>query len=155
MSPRGGCLYIFPPKKQICIYIYIYIFLVMHDAKIKAIKAPSSFGILSQKKKKVPLAFSTADLQLTDTGQLPITSRHYGYKSTETCNSTASSRWRRQRFLCNSHSLLILHLHLCHGTYVLYIKLYQLITQCINIPPPPLCSSSSSSLLSSHSFSLI
>ena len=34
----------------------------MHDAKIKAIKAPRSFGILQRisQKKKIPLAFSTA-----------------------------------------------------------------------------------------------
>ena len=135
---------------------YIYIFIPSYTRREnKSYKSTKFLWHSFSKKKKVPLAFSTADLKLTDTGQLPITSRQYGYKSTETCNSTASSRWRQQRFLCNSHSLLILHLHLCHGTYVLYIKLYQLLTQCINIPPPLLCSSSSSSLLSSHSFSLI
>ena len=71
------------------------------------------------------LGYSPRPADLTDSGQLPITSRHYGFKSTETCNSTASSkRWQqqRQRFLCNSLSLLILNRHLCHGTY--YISNY-------------------------------
>ena len=76
------------------------------------------------------LGYSPRPADLTDTGQLPITSRHYGFKSNETSNSTASSRRRRrrrrqqqpQRLLCNSHSLLILHRHICHGTY--YISNY-------------------------------
>ena len=44
---------------------------------------------------------------------------HYGYASTETRNSTTSSRrrrWRRRwRFLCDSHSLPILRRNLRHG----------------------------------------
>ena len=43
-----------------------------------------------------------------------VTDRHYGYTSTETRNSTASSR-RRWRFLCDSHSLPILHRNHRHG----------------------------------------
>ena len=58
------------------------------------------------------LAFHHTDL--TDTGLLSITSRHYGYTSTETRNSSASSR-RRRRFLCDSHSLPILHRNPRHG----------------------------------------
>ena len=51
---------------------------------------------------------------------------HYGYTSTETRNSTASSRRRRWRwrFLCDSHSLPILHHNLHHG--IIYQTIYQL-----------------------------
>ena len=124
-SPRGNYPYIFPPKKKI--------FFLGQTRENKSYKSAKLLG------------YSPRPADLTDTGQLPITSRHYGFKSTETSNSTASSRRRRrrrrrqqqpQRLLCNSHSLLILHRHICHGTY--YIKLYQLLTQYINILPPPL-----------------
>ena len=101
-SPRGNYPYIFPPKKKI--------FFLGQTRENKSYKSAKLLG------------YSPRPADLTDTGQLPITSRHYGFKSNETSNSTASSRRQRQRFLCNSHSLLILHRHICHGTY--YISNY-------------------------------
>ena len=101
MSPRGDYPNIFPPKKKK---------FLGQTRENKSYKSAKLRG------------YSPRPADLTDTGQLPITSRHYGFKSTETSDSTASSRRQRQRFLCNSHSLLILHRHICHGTY--YISNY-------------------------------